>query len=81
MKVIFLIQKKEGSNEILYPDDIELFSNTEIKDDKIIAEYRGKKSLDVYIPNTVPEQEEITLKMIMNKLEEIEGKLKTTNIP
>lgn len=52
MKVIFSI-KREG-NQIIYPDDISLFGNTEVKGDNIIADYSGDLALAKYIPDPEP---------------------------
>lgn len=49
MKVIFPIEKETNSNKIVYPDDKQFFSNTEIEGDNIIAEYTGTKGLTEYI--------------------------------
>ncbi len=50
MRVIFNLEKEQGSNTIKYPDNKELFSNSVVSDDgtKIIATYKGSMVLDEY---------------------------------
>jgi hypothetical protein len=54
MRVIFQYQENE-SGFIVYPDDISMFSATDLftEPGKIIAEYRGDLNLTPYIPAEV----------------------------
>jgi len=47
MRIIFDLLTNNGMIE--YPDEIQYFSNTEIVDDKIIADYSGNKSFTLYL--------------------------------
>jgi len=44
-KVIFPIEKEDGTNLVIYPDDRELFTNTNVKDNNIVADYSGELEL------------------------------------
>jgi len=58
--VIFTLVKNESL--IVYPDDISLFSNTEILGDNVVGFYSGELPLDDYTP-PVPPQPDIKIEM------------------
>ena len=61
MRVIFPLQKEEfPSNKIVYPDNKSLFSNIEIQENNIIADYSGTKTFTKYVEPPKPEEAIIT---------------------
>ena len=56
MKVIFDIEKQPGTNLIVYPDDVNKFSNTDARliPGKIIADYTGDVVLQLYTDDNLP---------------------------
>jgi hypothetical protein len=74
MKVIFPIEKKQGSNEIVYPDGIKHFSDSKIVGSNIIADYNGSLPLTKYVPEqkSIPDTATMTdqefKKLVLEKL-------------
>jgi len=66
MKVIFDLEFFGNTNKILYPDDIAFFSNTVIKNNKVIADYNGSLNLTEY---QEPEKIKVTIQNIKAKNE------------
>ena len=54
-KVIFSLQKKTGSNLLIYPDKTSHFSNIDIVDGQVVADYKGQLPLADYVePEPAP---------------------------